>query len=114
MANLINQVQSIAKYRVSIKRQLRLKEIVFNNGDSTETLEALLKSLENSKALAENEVWVVFDKFSPTPGLRCKATKIVNNYTDKCDSRSGLQDYTCESTSYQIGDQFYGEEFFIN
>ena len=110
MINLISQVQAIAKYRVSIKRQLRLKEIVFNNEASTETLEVLLKSLE---VLAENEVWVVFDKFSPTPGLRCKATKVVNTYTEKRDGRNGLQDCTYESISYQIGDQFYGEEFFV-
>ena len=101
-------VQQQAKYRVSLKRQLRLKGIEFNNQDSTEKLEALTK--EN-----RNEVEVTFDKFSPKglAGKTVKAIKTVKVHTREYVEYGVKRVYSWESVSYLYDGQYYGEEFFV-
>lgn len=107
--NAFKTVQEQAKYRVTLKRQLRLKGVAVDVMLSTEELERMAIA---HKAPDE----MVFDKNSPE-GLAGKTVKAVKKTTVYqniyIDSRGKGTTEQWESITYLYKGMHYGEEFFL-
>lgn len=107
--NAFKTVQEQAKYRVNLKRQLRLRGVAVDVMLSTEELEKLVVAHN-----ADDEM--TFDKNSPC-GLAGKTVKVVKyatTYQNVSTNPWGCESIdTWESITYIYGGMHYGEEFFL-
>lgn len=118
MSELTSMQETLAESqaRVAIKRELRKRGVKFENTTNLSVLEELLRlSSANPEEEETNngEVWVTFDRFSPTPYKKCKAVKVVTQHSEKFFNDGYWTDHKWESVSYLIDGQSYGEEFFV-
>ncbi|MGL5066062.1 MAG: hypothetical protein ACRC62_39330 [Microcoleus sp.] len=97
-ARELNQIQRIAKYRVTIKRQLRLAGIAFNNDDSTESLEALLL---DSVKVQHGEVALIFDAHNDKNRMG-KAVAAAPKVTEYSATNEWGKVYYWQSVSYIV------------
>lgn len=97
-ARELNQIQQIAKYRVTIKRQLRLAGIAFQNDASTEELEALLL---DSVKVEPGQVALIFDAHNDKNrmGRAIAGIKKVTEYSAK---NEWGKVYSWQSVSYIV------------
>jgi hypothetical protein len=110
MTTLIkSQVQTIAAYRVVLKRALRLKGVEFDNEAPTETLEALTVESNNP------EETVTFGCGAPDglAGKTFKAVKKVEDYESVVYGQNGMVYEKMQSVTYLIDGCYYGNECFI-
>lgn len=102
-------VQQIAAYRVSIKRQLRLAGVEFDNNATTETLESLLTQSQDKN---DKELVVVTFNGGKEKGQKIVAKKVVKSFEEQrieC-GRMFIDKYTYVSYLYE--GMFYGSEYF--
>jgi hypothetical protein len=100
--------RQLAAYRVNLKRSLRVRGVEFDNEAATEVLEQL--TIANTPA-----THVTFDRHAvrSLAGKTVAATQATNRYESISDGVDGPEVTAFSVTSYVIGGQAYGSEFFL-